>query len=84
MQYNEITLTFYTFSHLKRPPVGKMLKNKKKCKINSRNFTYDGLTFSSSLFLLEDVKNIMGVLNEKKYKLDKISLKPPCGKNIRI
>ena len=32
-------------------------KNKKKCKINSRNFTYDGLTFSSSLFLLEDVKD---------------------------
>jgi len=31
-------------------------KNKKKCKINSRNFTYDGLTFSSS-FLLEDVKD---------------------------
>ncbi len=33
------------------------LKNKKKHKINSRNFTYDGLTFSSSLFLLEDVKD---------------------------
>jgi hypothetical protein len=32
-------------------------KNKKKCKINSRNFAYDGLTFSSSLFLLEDVKD---------------------------
>ena len=31
-------------------------KNKKKCKINSRNFTYDGVTFSSS-FLLEDVKD---------------------------
>ena len=34
-------------------------KNKKNCKINSRNFTYDGLTFSSSLFLLEDVKDEM-------------------------
>jgi hypothetical protein len=33
------------------------IKNNKKCKINSRNFTYDGLTFSSSLFLLEDVKD---------------------------
>ena len=32
-------------------------KIRKKCKINSRNFTYDGLTFSSSLFLLEDVKD---------------------------
>ena len=32
-------------------------KKIKKCKINSRNFTYDGLTFSSSLFLLEDVKD---------------------------
>ena len=30
--------------------------NKKICKINSRNFTYDGLTFSSS-FLFEEVKN---------------------------
>jgi len=35
----------YTFSHLKRPFY--WTKNKKKCKINSRNFTYDGLTFSS-------------------------------------
>ena len=32
-------------------------KKIKKCKINSRNFTYDGLTFSSSLFLLEEVKD---------------------------
>jgi hypothetical protein len=32
-------------------------KIRKKCKINSRNFTYDGLTFSYSLFLLEDVKD---------------------------
>ena len=35
------------------------IKNNKKCKFNSRNFTYDGLTFSSSLFLLEDVKDEM-------------------------
>ena len=35
--------------------VGK--KNKKKYKINSRNFTYDGLTFSSSVFILEEVKD---------------------------
>ena len=34
-------------------------KNKKKCKINSRNFTYDGLTFSSSFLLLEVVKDEM-------------------------
>ena len=32
-------------------------KNKKKCKINSRNFTYDGLTFSCSSFVLEQVKD---------------------------
>jgi hypothetical protein len=29
----------------------------KKRKINSRNFTYDGLTFSSSGFILEEVKD---------------------------
>jgi len=46
----------YTFYHLKRPFY--RAKNKKKCKINSRNFTYDGLTFSSSFFPsgFEDVK----------------------------
>ena len=32
-------------------------KNKNKCKINSRNFTYDSLTFSSSVFILEEVKD---------------------------
>lgn len=32
-------------------------KIRKKSKINSRNFTYNGLTFSSSLFLVEDVKD---------------------------
>ena len=32
-------------------------KNKKKCKINSRNFTYDGLTFSCSSFVVEQVKD---------------------------
>ena len=32
-------------------------KIRKKCKINSRNFTYDGLTFSSSFWLLEEVKD---------------------------
>jgi len=34
-------------------------KKIKKCKINSRNFTYDGLTFSSSGFSLweEEVKD---------------------------
>ena len=32
-------------------------KNKRKCKINSRNFTYDGLTFSCSSFVVEQVKD---------------------------
>ena len=32
-------------------------KKIKKRKINSRNFTYDGLTFSSSGFILEEVKD---------------------------
>ena len=32
-------------------------KNKEKCKINSRSFTYDSLTFSSSVFILEEVKD---------------------------
>jgi hypothetical protein len=41
-------------------------KNKKKCKINSRNFTYDGLTFSTS-FLLEVVKDeIWSIYNTDK------------------
>ncbi len=31
-------------------------KKRKKCKVNSKNFTYDGLTFSTS-FLLEVVKD---------------------------
>ena len=33
------------------------IKKNKKYKINSRNFTYDGLTFSSSFCLFEDVKD---------------------------
>jgi len=33
------------------------IKKIKKHKINSRNFTYDGLTFSSSVFILEEVKD---------------------------
>jgi hypothetical protein len=32
-------------------------KKIKKRKINSRNFTYDGLTFSSSGYILEEVKD---------------------------
>ena len=35
----------------------KGIKKIKKYKINSRNFTYDGLTFSSSVFILEEVKD---------------------------
>jgi hypothetical protein len=54
--FNDYTpLKIYTFSHLKCPFY--RAKNKKKCKINSRNFTYDGLTFSSSVFILEEVKD---------------------------
>jgi len=44
----------YTFSHFKRPFY--WAKNKKKCKINSRNFTYDGLTFSSSFLVSGEVR----------------------------
>ena len=33
------------------------IKKNKKHKINSRSFTYDGLTFSSSFCLFEDVKD---------------------------
>ncbi len=33
------------------------IKKIKKYKINSSNFTYDGLTFSSSVFILEEVKD---------------------------
>ena len=50
---NPQTLHLFSF----KTPISQSKKNKKKCKINSRNFTYDGLTFSSSLFLLEDVKD---------------------------
>ena len=32
-------------------------KNIQNCKIKSRNFTYDGLTFSSSFWLFEEVKD---------------------------
>jgi hypothetical protein len=58
---------FYIFTYFKRGAVLHLFsfktpfllgkKIRKKCKINSRNFTYDGLTFLSSLFLLEDVKD---------------------------
>jgi hypothetical protein len=33
------------------------IKKIKRHKINSRNFTYDGLIFSSSVFILEEVKD---------------------------
>ncbi len=49
-------INHYTFSHLKRP-FYRAKKIRKKRKINSRNFTYDGLTFSCSSFLLEQVKD---------------------------
>ena len=53
----------YTFSHLKRPFY--RAKNKKKCKINSRNFTYDGLTFSSSFWIFEEVKDEIWKHNDR-------------------
>jgi hypothetical protein len=46
-------LHLFTF----QTPILTAKKNKKKCKINGRNFTYDGLTFSSSGFILEEVKD---------------------------
>jgi hypothetical protein len=53
-----IDLRFFLLLHLfsfKTPIL--LGKIRKKCKINSRNFTYDGLTFSSSFCLFEDVKD---------------------------
>jgi hypothetical protein len=38
-------------------PILTTLKKIKRHKINSRNFTYDGLTFSSSNFIFEEVKD---------------------------
>jgi hypothetical protein len=54
-----LSIFYYTFLHFKRRPND--AKNKKKCKINSRNFTYDGLTFSS-LFLLESGLNLINII----------------------
>jgi hypothetical protein len=51
-QINCITLHLFTF----QTPIF-TAKKIKKHKINSRNFTYDGLTFSSSVFILEEVKD---------------------------
>jgi hypothetical protein len=39
----------YTFSHLKRPIYGI-----KMCKVNSRNYTYDGPTFSIESAMVKD------------------------------
>ena len=49
--YPCFSFLFYTFEYLSSH------KNIKKCKINSRNFTYDGLTFSTSSLVLEVVKD---------------------------
>ena len=49
---NNIYLHLFTF----QTPIFTAKKNIKKHKINSRNFTYDGLTFSTS-FLSEVVKD---------------------------
>ena len=45
----------YTLGNLKRRFHG--IKNNQECKINSRNLTYDGLTFSTSFLVLEVVKD---------------------------
>jgi hypothetical protein len=53
-------LDFYMFGflHLRTFKMGQNPKIKiKKCKINSRVFTYDGLTFSTSSLVLEVVKD---------------------------
>ena len=50
-----LLLIIYTFGHLKWDKNPK-IKNQ-KCKINSRSFTYDGLTFSTSSLVLEVVKD---------------------------
>jgi hypothetical protein len=46
-------LHLFTF----QTPILTTLKKIKRHKINSRNFTYDGLTFSSSNFIFEEVKD---------------------------
>ena len=50
MHYHLHLCTFKT-------PILEDKKNMQKCKINSRNFTYDGLTFSCSSLVLEQVKD---------------------------
>ena len=54
--WDNIHISLYTFSHLKRPTVGKTLKNKKKCKINSRNFT-------------NSIENYFSMLKSRLYKV---------------
>ena len=67
MKQNYPTFKYKYFLHIFsfHTPILLGKKNKKKCKINSRNFTYDGLTLSSSLFLLEDMKDEFCVTCEK-------------------
>ena len=47
----------YTIEDLKWDNFKLFQKNNQKCKINSRNFTYNGLTFSISSLILEVVKD---------------------------
>ena len=51
--YNNSELHLFSF----KTPILQSKKIRKKCKINSRNFTYDGLTFSSSFWIFEEVKD---------------------------
>jgi hypothetical protein len=58
-KYEELLICNLHILHLFsfKTPILLDKKIRKKCKINSRNFTYDGLTFSSSFWLLEEVKD---------------------------
>ena len=54
----QLLMLFYVFTPFNISNAEfKGIKKIKKHKINSRNFTYDGLTFSCSFFLLEQVKD---------------------------
>uniref|UniRef100_A0A6C0EUF7 Uncharacterized protein n=1 Tax=viral metagenome TaxID=1070528 RepID=A0A6C0EUF7_9ZZZZ len=52
---NEASVYLHLFSFQTPILLGKKIR--KKCKINNRNFTYDGLTFSCSSFVMEQVKD---------------------------
>jgi hypothetical protein len=51
----QISVSLHLFSF--KTPILQSKKIRKKCKINSRNFTYNGLTFFSSFWIFEEVKD---------------------------